>query len=212
MINTVLKDKSCIMESYDLEDQLPIFMGAYLDRQKKGLDNTWIVKPTNLARSIDTWVTNNLDLIVRLVETGPKIVQKYIDRPITFKGRKIDLRFVVLLKSLLPLQVYVCDEFYIRFSNNQFTMAESTFMKYETHFTVMNYGKDMTNIRCKEFMEMFNEEYAPRGIKFEDLLPKVHKAIQDVFVAFQTKFAKEIESLGSMDKARGLYGVDIMID
>jgi len=58
----------------------------------------------------------------------------------------------VLLKSLMPLQLFVTEEFYIRFSNNQFTMEESTFQEYETHFTVMNYGKDMTNIRCEPFM------------------------------------------------------------
>jgi tubulin--tyrosine ligase-like protein 12 len=92
-----------------------------------------------MARSMDTWVTSNVDQIVRLVETGPKIAQKYIERPITFKGRKIDLRYVVVLKSLMPLQVYVYDEFFIRFSNNKFTMAESTFHQYDTHFTVMNY-------------------------------------------------------------------------
>jgi len=61
MVNTTLKDKSCIKETYDLNTQLPIFVGSFQDRAKKGLDNTWIVKPTNLARSIDTWVTNNID-------------------------------------------------------------------------------------------------------------------------------------------------------
>lgn len=44
-----------------------------MDRQKKGLDNTWIIKPVSMARSIDTWVTNNAEQICRLVETGPKI-------------------------------------------------------------------------------------------------------------------------------------------
>ena len=32
-----------------------------------------------------------------------KIAQKYIERPITFSGKKIDLRYVVILKSLMPL-------------------------------------------------------------------------------------------------------------
>ena len=63
-------------------------------------------------------------------------------------------------------------------------MAETTFHEYETHFTVMNYGKQITNIRCQPFIEMFNEEYAQRGVKFEDLNLKVRKTIADVFIAF----------------------------
>lgn len=167
LINSTLIDRSCIKETYDLESHLPCFIGTFLDRQKKGLDNTWIIKPTSMARSIDTWVTNNCEQICRLVETGPKIAQKYIDRPITFQGRKIDLRYVVILKSIMPLSVYVSNEFFIRFGNNQFTMAESTFHEYDTHFTVMNYSKGgMTNMRCEAFMEAFDEEYKEKGITF----------------------------------------------
>ena len=39
-----------------------------------------------MARSIDIWVTNNVEQISRLVETGPRIAQKYIDRPITYEN------------------------------------------------------------------------------------------------------------------------------
>jgi len=76
-----------------------------------------------MARSLDTWVVSNLDQIIRFVETGPKIAQKYIDRPCLFNGKKFDLRFVVLLKSVVPLELYVYDEFYSRFSNNQYEMT-----------------------------------------------------------------------------------------
>mmetsp|Transcript_5490 Transcript_5490/g.9309 ORF Transcript_5490/g.9309 Transcript_5490/m.9309 type:complete len:283 (+) Transcript_5490:1147-1995(+) len=61
LINATLVDKTCIMETYDLEIHLPVFVGSFLEKQKKGQENTWIVKPANLARSIDTWVTNNVD-------------------------------------------------------------------------------------------------------------------------------------------------------
>ena len=88
------------------------------------------------------------------METGPKIAQKYIEKPITFKGKKIDLRYVVVLKSVMPLQLYVTKEFYIRFGNNEFVMNESSFSDYDTHFTVNNYSEGhMTNIRCEEFIK-----------------------------------------------------------
>ena len=119
------------------------------------------MKPINMARSMDTWVSSNLTQILRLAETGPKIAQKYIHNPLLFKGRKMDLRFVALLKSVLPLEVYVYDEFYTRHSNNPYSMTESSFSEYETHFTVMNYkpGVTLQNRRYFEFEKEFNEEY-----------------------------------------------------
>lgn len=48
-------------------------MGAYEERSKLYKDNTWIIKPPNMARSMDMVVTNSLDIIIRLLETGPKL-------------------------------------------------------------------------------------------------------------------------------------------
>jgi len=94
----------------------------------------------------------------------------------------------------MPLQAYVTEEYFIRFSNNKFTMTESTFHEYDTHFTVMNYdGKQMKNMRCGEFEPLFDEEYKERGIKFEDLNQKAYKAISDILIAYQARFGKEIE-------------------
>ena len=162
-----------MQETYDLTSNLPNFIGCFLDRQKKGLENTWIIKPVSMARSIDTWVTNNVEQICRLVETGPKIAQKYIERPICFQNRKIDMRYVVILKSLFPLQLYVCNEFYIRFTNKQFSMAESTFHEYDSHFTVNNYAKGESgawiNMQCWPFVEQFDKDNEATGLKFDDI-------------------------------------------
>ena len=57
MVNSTLEDRSCMQLTFDLESALPQFMGCWIDRNKRGLENTWIVKPTAMARSMDTWVT-----------------------------------------------------------------------------------------------------------------------------------------------------------
>ncbi len=106
-----------------------------------------------MARSMDMIVTKNLDVILRTLETGPKLAQKYIHRPLTLRKNKIDLRYVVLLRSVFyylfikyqiePLEVFLYKIFWIRTSNNHFTLDERTIDTYETHFTVMNYGRKL---------------------------------------------------------------------
>ena len=70
------------------------------------------------------------------------------------------MRFVALVRSVLPLEVFIYEEYYTRHSNNLFQMDESSFSTYETHFTVMNYteGVKLTNIRYWDFEKEFNEE------------------------------------------------------
>ncbi len=38
-----------------------------------GIDNNWIIKPWNRARGIDMYITNDVNKIVRLQETRPKV-------------------------------------------------------------------------------------------------------------------------------------------
>ena len=95
------------------------------------------------------------------METGPKLVQKYITYPVRRMNRKIDLRFIVAAKSIIPLHVYLYKHFWIRTSNNEYNIDCRFREEYETHFTVMNYGKKLTQIMYPDFIEEFNKDYKP---------------------------------------------------
>lgn len=76
--------------TFNLKTELLQFASYYQHRVAKGLDNHWIVKPWNLARGMDTHITDSIVQIMRLPITGPKVAQKYIERPVLFKRNELD--------------------------------------------------------------------------------------------------------------------------
>ena len=57
-----------------------------------------------------------------------------IEKPILCGGKKFDLRFIVLLKSVVPLELYVYNLFYPRLANVDYTL--DNLEVFEKHFTV----------------------------------------------------------------------------
>lgn len=102
-----------LQPTYNLESHLAQLIGDYYVHRRDGLSNLWILKPWNMARTIDTTVTDNLSAIIRLMETGPKICQKYIEHPALFNGKKFDIRYIVLVRSMNPLELFLSEVFWV---------------------------------------------------------------------------------------------------
>lgn len=199
--------------TYNLKTELREFVSYFQHREKKKLDNYFIIKPFNLARSLDTHITNNLAQIIRLSQTGPKIAQKYIENPVLFNrpdagGKvKFDVRYVILLTSVKPLKVHIYNNFFLRFSNIPFSM--DGFDVYEKHFTVMNYGEKLVlkHIKCADFLELWREQY--EGYSWNSIEDKICEMLKEVFQNATSKpppcgIAENLQS-------RGLYAADIML-
>lgn len=106
--------------TYELDTELDSFMGEFMLNKQKKRDNLWIIKHINLARSMDMVVTDNLALIQKISQQTPRIAQKYIERPITRFNKKIDLRYIFLVKSVDPVDIYLYQKFWVRTANREF--------------------------------------------------------------------------------------------
>lgn len=203
---------SWLPTTYNLKTELREFVSYFQNRESKHLDNHWIIKPWNLARSLDTHITSNLSHIIRLAQTGPKIVQKYVENPVLFNrpdsGKvKFDVRYIILLTSVQPLVAHIYKNFFLRFSNIPFALNE--FDVYEKHFTVMNYGENLVlkHLKCEDFLEEWKEQYAEYS--WAEIEDKICEMLKEVF----DNATKKPPPCGIADnpQSRGLYAADIML-
>lgn len=200
--------------TFNLKTELLQFVSYYQTRAAKELDNHWIVKPWNLARGLDIHISKSLPQIVRLQPTGPKIAQKYVDRPVLFDridvgGKvKFDVRYVFLLKSVEPLEAYVYTNFFLRFANKVYGLDH--FDDYEKHFTVMNYGEQLQlrHIPCAEFLQLWSEQY-PK-LEWSAIEHDICEMLREVLVGATQKPTPS--GIGQNAQSRALYAADIMLE
>lgn len=199
--------------TFNLTTELVQFVAYFKKREALGLDNHWICKPWNLARGMDMHITRNLSHILRLPCSGPKIVQKYIDRPLLFQrpeigAVKFDLRYVILLQSAKPLKAFAYANFFIRFANKEFVL--NNFDDYERHFTVMNYNEEtqLCHMKCAEFVEQWNTQYP--SLDWEDVVqPKILASLSELLQAAVT--SPPPKGIAQCSQSRSMYAVDLML-
>ncbi|CAD5215543.1 unnamed protein product [Bursaphelenchus xylophilus] len=199
--------------TFNLNEELPAFVSYFQKRARKNLDNTWIIKPWNLARGLDTVVTNNLDCVIRMVETGPKLVSKYIEDPVLMKRPdngnlvKFDLRFIVLVRSLDPLEVFVYNDFWPRLAVNEYDLSDLA--DNFTHLSVHNYTdkSKVSNITSDEFIESL-VELNPQ-LDWNQVKEQINYVIKEVFKTVTRD--RPPKGVAPNLQSRAMYGFDIML-
>ncbi|XP_011159482.1 tubulin--tyrosine ligase-like protein 12 [Solenopsis invicta] len=200
--------------TYNLSTELVQFVTYFTQRANKNLDNHWICKPWNLARGLDTHITNNLYHILRLPCTGPKIAQKYIARPVLYNRPdinqvKFDVRYVVLLKSVKPLRAYAYTNFFLRFANQSFAL--NNFEAYGQHFTVMNYAEEnsLFHVKCADFIVEWEKQYPDHPWKTY-VEPKILSVLRQTFEAAVA--LPPPRGIAESPQSRAVYAADLMLE
>ena len=117
----------------------------YPQTTMNGCNNIWIVKPAGLSRGRGIRLYNSLAEITQQVRTKDMtfVVQKYMENPLLYKKRKLDIRQWVLVRDWNPLEVWFYGECYIRLSTSEY---DSTNLKnrysHLTNNSVNKHAKD----------------------------------------------------------------------
>ncbi|KAG5830699.1 hypothetical protein ANANG_G00313400 [Anguilla anguilla] len=198
--------------TFNLQTELPQLISHYQQNQERGSDNHWICKPWNLARGLDTHITDNLNYIIRQRESTPKVVCKYLEDPVLFQRDelglvKFDIRYMVLLRSVRPLQLYAYNVFWLRFANRPFSLDH--FDDYQKHFTVMNYaeGVQLKQIHYDEFIPMFEKQHPQ--CPWEEVQAEVFRSFAELFQAASSRPAPY--GICAYPSSRAIYAIDLML-
>ncbi|KAJ1461015.1 tubulin-tyrosine ligase family-domain-containing protein [Pelagophyceae sp. CCMP2097] len=145
ILSEIVGESPFFPRTYALETDLADFVADFRRRQIGGSENTWIVKPANMARSLGAIVTRSLPQMLKLAESRvPHVVQKYVDRPLLLRdgGRafKFDLRITVALRSLEPLELFVHTGCNARTANVEYSLEERVLCEFQRQLTIMDLG------------------------------------------------------------------------
>ncbi|KAF4526216.1 hypothetical protein B566_EDAN001901 [Ephemera danica] len=198
--------------TFNMKTELPQFVSYYERREAHGNDNIWICKPWNLARGLDTHISRNLNFMLRLPFSGPKIAQKYAENPVLFHRPgighvKFDVRYVIILKSVQPLTAFVYRQFFVRFANLPFQL--SGLHEYERHFTVMNYENpsQLCHMKCADFVPEFESQHQEH--KWDDVEASILVALRGALEGSASQ--PPPRGIPHSPQSRAVYAADLIL-
>ncbi len=179
-----------------------------------GESNIWIVKPARLSRGRG----------IKLFDTFPDIygytkardpnwvVQKYMENPLLYQGRKLDLRQWVIVTDWNPLTIWFYQECYIRLSTSPYDL--SNIANRFSHLTNNSVNKNAKNFEAEaSFLsqEAFAEylKTCPAAASanpfFDRLQPKMKDIVVKTFLCVQ-------DMVENRKNSAEMYGYDFCID
>lgn len=202
--------------TFNLTTELVKFVSYFVKREQKCLDNTWIIKPTNRTDSADVFITNNLNAIIRLRSCRDRVACKYVHNPLLFYRAdikslvKFELKYFVVLTSVLPLKLFVYKAFQVDCANKPFDLSK--LYNQEIHLTDMSCFNDQVerlNLDHIDFINRFNYQYQYTKFDFEKIDTQVMMAIREMFELSTEKFP--FAAINHNTASSCLYRVDVLL-
>ena len=140
------------------------------------------------------------------------LIQKYIENPLLYKGRKCDIRIWVLLTHQMKVFLFkeghlkTCSVEYDLNSNNAFThITNYSFQKYNSNFQKFEKGNE---VPFYEFQKFIDKEYPEKNYKIKRDLMKQIKEI----ISLTMRSGKEKINKNGRSHQFEIFGYDFMLD
>ena len=149
--------------------------------------------------------------INNIYQSSTIIIQKYIEKPLLYFGRKFDIRIWVLLTQ--DLKVYVFNEGHLKCCSVKYDLSSNdnyshltnySFQKYNDNFGKYELGNEVS---FDDLQNNIDINYNNKVNFKRDIIPKIHEIIKFCFQSVKSK-------INSMNRKYTfeIFGFDFMID
>lgn len=180
-------------------------------------DNLWMIKPAalNQGQGIEIF-RNDLSAIKKFMESKPInsswVIQKYIEKPLLYNGRKFDIRMWAVMTWKQELYFYKPG--YLRTSSDAYSLDADTNYVHLTNNCLQQYGKkygtfeEGNTVEFEMFKEYLRKKYPDNEIDFEgQILSRIKDLMIDCYLA-----VKEELNPNKRKNCFELLGFDFLID
>lgn len=179
-----------------------------------GDSNIWIVKPARLSRGRGIRLFDNFpDIFGYTKARDPNwVVQKYMENPLLYQGRKLDLRQWVIVTDWNPLTIWFYQECYIRLSTSPYDL--SNIANRFSHLTNNSVNKNAKNFEAEasflsqqafaEYLKTYPAAASSNPF-YDCIQPKMKDIVVKTFLCVQ-------DMVENRKNSAEMYGFDFCID
>jgi len=202
---------------------LPADYSLFVEDFHKNPNNTWIVKPAMRSQGKGIFLLSKIKQLQKITSSPlgksfhnvamkePHIISRYVNNPFLVGGKKFDLRIYVLVTSYRPLKVWLYQEGFARFCNENFTTDITELANVFVH---------LTNVAIQKLSDKYNDQHGGKwslqSLRFYIETTRGRKAAQQLFDEMNNIIIHSLKSVQNVimnDKhCFEMYGFDVLID
>ena len=184
--------------------------------------NLWVLKRTNLNRGRQMKVLSNIDEIIKEInlmfeEKKPNnlIIQKYLEAPLLYNGRKFDIRIWVLFTYVgknSKFEIYVFKEGHLKACSDLFNIDSDNLFIHLTNYSVQKHNKNFSKVEIgneisfQAFQQELNRQKNGKNFK-KDIFPEIIKII-----GISAKAVKNKINVMNRKNCFEIFGYDFILD